>query len=320
MGLTVVRQEGESGPSSGQQGAGGPEAELREGPEAPGSAGAEGTDPRARIRVALTQLARTGRLPSLPGVATAALAISRDPEANVQELARVLQTDVGLTARVLRVANSPGYGRRLQARSVQEAVTTLGFRKTCDILVAICVRQFYLGPGAQAAALWNHSLAVAVAAEELAQRTRRVQPGTAFLPGLLHDIGRIAFMLADQQSFELLQTRIDAGEGPGTALERECFEFDHAQVGGILAEDWGLVREQCDAIRFHHEPDWADNARDLATVVNGADRLAYLIGVGTHAQPPRDVSLDTFGLSTEEEAACVARVREAYDAQRQLIG
>jgi HD-like signal output (HDOD) protein len=283
-------------------------------------AAGEGSDPRARIRVALTQLARTGRLPALPGVATTALAISRDPAADTQELARVLQTDVGLTARVLRVANSPGYGRRLQARSVQEAITTLGSRKTCDILVAICVRQFYLGPSAHAAALWNHSLAVAVAAEELAQRTRRVPPGTAFLPGLLHDIGRIAFMLADPRSFEALQARIDAGEGAGTTLERECYEFDHAQVGGILAEDWGLVPEQCDAIRYHHEPDLADNARELATVVNGADRLAYLIGVGTNTQPPQDVSLDTFALSAEEEAACAARVRETYDAQRLLIG
>jgi HD-like signal output (HDOD) protein len=301
---------GESGSAIGvdeQPGDGAPEA-------------ARGSDPRARIRVALTQLARTGRLPALPSVATMALAISRDPAADTQELARVLQTDVGLTARVLRVANSPGYGRRLKARSVGEAITTLGFGKTCDILVAICVRQFYLGPGAHAAALWNHSLAVAVAAEELAHRTRRAPPGTAFLPGLLHDIGRIAFMLADPRSFEALQARIDAGEGVGTTLERECYEFDHAQVGGILAEDWGLVPEQCDAIRYHHEPDWADNARELATVVNGADRLAYLIGVGTNTVVPQDVSLDTFGLSPEEEAACAARVREAYDAQRLLIG
>lgn len=319
MGLTGIRGQGECDPSAAQRGEGRPEAEARHGP------GGEGKDPRARIREALTQLARTGRLPALPGVASTALAISRDPDADVQVLARVLQTDVGLTARVLRVANSAAYGRRLQARSVQEAVTTLGLRKTCDILVAISVRQFFLGSGAHATSLWNHSLAVAVAAEEIAQRTRRVAPGTAFLPGLFHDIGRIAFMLADQESFERLQQRIAAGEGPGSVLERECYEFDHAQVGGILAEDWGLVPEQCDAIRFHHEPDWADNARELATVINGADRLAYLIGVGAHpqaldAQPPQDVSLDTFGLSAEEEAACAARVREAYDAQRQLIG
>ncbi len=314
MGFTVDREVADGDLSSGSPGAAG--AEVAPGPSGEG----QGSDPRARIRVALTQLARTGRLPALPRVATAALAISRDPDADIQELARILQTDVGLTARVLRVANSPAYGRRLQARSVAEAVTTLGFRKTCDILVAICVRQFYLGPGVHAAALWNHGLAVAVAAEELAQRTRRVPPGTVFLPGLLHDIGRIAFMLADQRSFEQLQARIDAGELSSMALERECYEFDHAQVGGILAEDWGLVPEQCDAIRFHHEPDWADSARELATVINGADRLAYLIGVGTHALAPQDVSLGPFGLSDAEEAACATRVREAYDAQRQLIG
>jgi HD-like signal output (HDOD) protein len=318
MRLMVESHEGDDAPSMASQRRGAPQAGPLQ--KDPAQQDAAGCDPRERIREALTQLARTGRLPALPGVATTALAISREPDADVQRLARVLQTDVGLTARVLRVANSPGYGRRLRARSVSEAVTTLGVRKTCDILVAIAVRQLYLGPGAHGAALWNHSLAVAVAAEELAQRTRHVPPGGAFLPGLLHDIGRIAFMLAGPATFAELQARIDAGEGPGTVLERQCYEFDHAQVGGILAEDWGLVSEQCDAIRYHHEPDCAEHARSLATLVNGADRLAYLIGLGTYATPPKEVTLGTFGWEAEEEEALAARVREAYDAQRLLIG
>ena len=275
---------------------------------------------RERVRATLTRLSRTGHLPALPGVATAALAIAREPDGDMKDLAKVLQTDVGLTACILRVANSPAYGRRSEAHTVREAVMTVGLRRACDILVAICAKQLYAGQGRYTEILWNHSLAVAVAAEEVARVTRRVNPDTAFLPGLLHDIGRIAFRLADAQSFEAIQERVEAGEGESTALERECYEFDHAQVGGILTEDWGLTPEQCDAIRWHHEPDCADAGRDLAPLINAADSLAYAIGLGTYREPPADVSVAALGLSSDEEAACAIRAREEFDTQKQLIG
>ena len=129
---------------------------------------------RQLVRATLIQLSRTGSLPALPGVATAALAIARDPDSEVEDLAKVVQTDVGLTARLLRVANSAGYGRQRQAQSIQEAVLTVGLRQTCSILVAVCARQLYTAPGPYTEILWNHSLATAVAAEELARTNTRL--------------------------------------------------------------------------------------------------------------------------------------------------
>jgi HD-like signal output (HDOD) protein len=275
---------------------------------------------RDRVRATLTRLSQTGRLPVLPGVATSALAIARDPDGDVKDLAQVIKTDVGLTARVLRLANSAGCGRRREAETVQDAVMTLGLQRTCDVLVAIGVKGLYVGTGHHTARLWNHSLAVGVAAEELGRSTQVAAAGAAFLPGLLHDIGRIAFMLADPDGFEDIQRRMEAGEAPSTALERERYEFDHAQVGGILTEDWGLTPIQCDAVRAHHDPEYADVARKLAAIVNAADYLAYAIGHGTGARPPSDVGLSGFDLAPEEEGELIERVRDAYRAYRQITG
>ena len=61
---------------------------------------------RDRVGSTLKRLSRTGALPTLPAVASAALGIARDPEADIDELCRIIQTDVGLSARVLRIANS----------------------------------------------------------------------------------------------------------------------------------------------------------------------------------------------------------------------
>ena len=282
--------------------------------------GGDNSKLRDRIRTTLTGLSRTGRLPALPGVATAALGMARNPNADLKALARLVQTDVGLVARLLRVANAPAYGRRSKTQSVKDAVVTVGMRQTCDLLVAISVRQLYVTSVRGMENLWDYSLAVAVAAEELGNATGRARPGTAFLPGLLHDVGRIAFLMADAKTYEKVWRRMEAGEGSGTELERETYEFDHAQVGGILVEDWGLTREQVEAVRSHHDPELADAGHALATVLNGADHLAHVMGHGTTSRPPADVSLEALCLSPEEEAACAARAGEAFTAQKALVG
>jgi putative nucleotidyltransferase with HDIG domain len=252
-------------------------------------------------------------------VATAALAIARDPDGNPADLARLIQTDVGLTARILRLANSPAYGRRRETQSVHDAVVTVGMRTACNILVAICARQLYVVPGRYTEVLWHHSLAVAVAAEDLARVTRRVRPGAAFLPGLLHDIGRIAFLLLDPRLFEMIRELVESGKGEATALERDCYDLDHAQVGGVLAEEWGLAPEQCDAIQWHHEPARGGAGQALATVINAADHLAYTIGYGSSEQVPPSVSMAILGLSPDDEVACADRAREAFELQERLI-
>jgi len=277
-------------------------------------------DLQARVRSTLARLSQTGALPSLPAAASAALGLARDPEADVDKLCRVIQTDAGLSARVLRVANSAALGRRNPARKLQEAVITVGLRKTCDIMVAACAKRLYEGATARAEELWNHSLAVAVAAEELARTTRRVEIGCAFLPGLFHDVGRVAFLLADATAAEVIEGLVANGDGGKSFFEREWYGFDHAEAGAILAEDWGLALELCDAIRWHHEPAEAGAARELATILNAADALAYKIGCGTSVEPPSSVGTAHLGLSPEDEAGLVERVQAAWEAQRDLLG
>jgi putative nucleotidyltransferase with HDIG domain len=232
----------------------------------------------------------------------------------------VIQTDVGLAARVLRVANSAALGRRNPARKLQEAVITIGLRKTCDILVAACAKRLYEGGTSDAEELWNHSLAVAVACEELARATRRVDVGCAFLPGLFHDVGRVAFLLADETAAEVIAGLATSGSDERSHLEREWYGFDHAEAGAILAEDWGLALELCDAIRWHHEPTEAGAARELATLLNAADAFAYRIGCGTGGEPPPSVGTARLALDPADELALAERIRTVWDEQRQLLG
>ena len=278
----------------------------------------DGGEERMGLRICvsetLARLSRTGALPALPQAATAALAAARDPDTSAEKLCRIIETDVGLSARVVRAANSVAYARRAPATTLKDAVVAIGLRDTCDILVAASVRRLYGSASRHAEGLWSHALAVAVATQELAKLTRRVDPGAAFLPALFHDAGRIAFLLADGTSFDVIQGLMETGAADRLVLECEWFGFDHAAAGSILAETWGLQREQCDAIRWHHEPTRAEVGRSLAELIGAGDALAYSLGFGGGAVGTMP-QLDGLGLSSDDEAACAERVREAFARQ-----
>src|SRR5579875_2348993 len=255
---------------------------------------------RALVTGTLTQLSRTGEVPVLPSRATAALALVRDPDADTDQLCRIIRTDVGLVARILRAANSVFYGRRAPARTLQDAVLTLGLRKTCDLLVAAAARQLFRASGPRARDLWHHAL--------------------AFLPGLFHDVGRIAFLLADPTSYDVIASLAAAEPEPAATLEREWYAFDHAEAGASLAAEWGLVPESCEAIRWHHRPAEAAEDRGLALLVSAADALAYRAGLGGGPRPPAPTGLSALGLSDDEQAACARDLERSFAAHRDLLG
>ena len=274
---------------------------------------------RERVGTTLKRLSRTGALPALPSVASAALGIVRDPDADIDKVCRIIQTDVGLAARVLRIANSASVGRRTPARKLSEAVVTIGLRKACDVLVAACARQLYQSASPKAEILWNHALAVAIGAEAIARRTRRVDAGRAFLPGLFHDVGRIAFLLADELAVEVLDRMVTTGDGERVFLEREWYGFDHTDAGASLAEEWGLAAEQCDAIRWHHDPEEGGAASDLARILLAADVLAYDIGYGGGGVAPGSDALTNLGFDEAGVEALRESVHESFEDQRELL-
>jgi HD-like signal output (HDOD) protein len=279
---------------------------------------------RARVRRTLARLSITGELPTLPAAASAALALARDPDSDIDDVSRLIRTDVSLAARIVRVANSAGYGRRNPAKTLIEAIGTIGLRKTCDLLVAAATRDLFKGPEHVVRSMWDHALATAIAAEELAVATRRVDPAGAFLPGLFHDVGRLAFMVADPVAGHLIRDLAAAGEGDVSELESDWFGFSHAEASAILAADWGLDAAQADAIRRHHEPERAVAGKALAPILWAADRLARSLGYATDTRLTEIVlggpEPSFTDLPLDDEERCAERVRAAFTEQSVLLG
>jgi HD-like signal output (HDOD) protein len=282
--------------------------------------GADRAKLRDHLLETIAEMSRTGILPTMPQATNAAMGLAGNPDTDLDELCAVIRTDVGLTACVLRLANSVAYARRQPATTLQSAITTVGARKTCDIIVAARARCLYGAAGAHAEALWNHALAVGIAAEQLAKLRRTVAPESTFLPGLLHDIGQIAFFTTDAAAFAELEHAV-AGQRhrDRVSIELKRWEVDHAEAGGVLAERWGLTTEQAAAIRWHHDPKRAEASQPIAELIHAADALVHGADLEAKVISVDGLELPDIGLSPDDWITCIERVRESVAQQRAVF-
>jgi putative nucleotidyltransferase with HDIG domain len=253
------------------------------------------------MRVLFQRVAEKCDLPPLPVVATRALVVARDPDTTVRQLARLVSTDAALAARVLRIARSPMYLRRIPPSTLEEAVMAVGFDALRQIITTASARSVYRANDRIADALWAHSLATALAADELAAEEHVPRGGNTFIAGLLHDIGKLVFYLSDPQSFPRLGHADDA-------TEEQVYGVTHAAVGACLAEQWGIDDAVVEAVMFHHKRDASGLARCIAT----ADAMAEHIGFGS-------VPASSFAAPVDELSPLEQRVLLAFEEQRTLF-
>lgn len=206
-------------------------------------------EPGVLLRGALAdRLARADVvLPLPPRVATEVMALTREEDADVSRLSRLLHQDPALAGHVLRIANSPAYLPRSPIVSLQQAVTRLGLRMLSEIALVASVQcgVFHVpGHEAELRRIWRHALASGAFAREIA-RALRSNVESAFLCGLLHTIGKPL----------VLQTTLDLAGKLGVPARTDdvgaLIEEFHVAAGGLLASRWGLPRAVCDAIALY---------------------------------------------------------------------
>jgi putative nucleotidyltransferase with HDIG domain len=221
---------------------------------------------------------RTVTLPTFPAVASRLIEEVARPDATSEEIGRILSRDPALTARTLKLANSDFYGFPRKVGSVDLAVLVLGTHTIRDLVLTSSVLQALGRTGSSLEGLLSHSMACGIAARALAERAKYRLTGDAYAAGLLHDVGKVVLRQADPERFDQVLTRCRASNVAAAEAEQELFGSDHAEVGGWLAERWGLPADIVEAIACHHRPDAATRNPALASLVHIANSLAQRAG------------------------------------------
>ncbi len=223
-------------------------------------------------------------LPVLPKVAMDVLQLCRSAEADAQKISDILHGDQSIAGNVMRIANSPLSGASVKITSLQQAVSRLGIRHIVELVVAISTQ----GKMFEVPAKWqpvvgdvrHASLVTALCAKEVA-RMGRANVETAFLQGLLHDMGKpILLMLLDE-----LEERTGA-EWDLDEISASIEEL-HASIGARLCESWDLPEPIGAAIS--HQNDWQglDDPPQGAPLISLASQIAEIaLGDEEHAVSP----------------------------------
>jgi putative nucleotidyltransferase with HDIG domain len=225
-------------------------------------------------------------LVTLPEVALRIAGMVDDPTSSSSDIGREISKDAALTARLLRVANSPAFGQHGKIANISRAITVLGVRQVRDLTVGLTAVRTFDGIANDLISMesfWRHSVLCAVAAGQIAARCSSGRSDTPFIAGLLHDVGQLViFNKVPDLARQALLMSADAVDDLGLyACERKVMGFDHTEVGVALARNWGMPLSLQECIEFHHEPDRAREYPLEVATVHIANSIAVLAEIGS---------------------------------------
>lgn len=218
----------------------------------------------------------TKTLPTLPGVINKLNTLSEDNKASVQEMARIVSSDQALSARILRLANSPSYGF-YRVSTISNAMILLGVNVVKSLALSSSIFEIM---EKNSIGLWEHSLGVGAAANIIARKLGLPECEEIATAGLLHDIGKVIISLKCSEAEQQITGIVRTQEKYMIEAELEVIGVDHAEIGGWLAKSWFLPDKLSEPIAFHHDVTRSQNHRIKTSVVHIADVLIKASGFG----------------------------------------
>lgn len=218
-------------------------------------------------------------IPSIPTLYAELLRQLNSPATEIEDIAKTVSQDIGMTAQILKMVNSAFYGLDQPISSISEAINHIGIETVKYMALTLGVfSQFEsskLG-GLSVETLWKHSQRTASAAKLITKSAGASRQITedAVAAGMLHDLGKLVMASNFPEQYENVGRAAQALKIEWLVAERETFGFDHAEVGGYLLGLWGLPLPVVDAVAFHHFPSRRDQSAFTAlTAVHAANVL-----------------------------------------------
>lgn len=192
------------------------------------------------------------------------------------DLIDVIQTDVAITAKVLRLCNSAYYGFAREVSSLEEAGNMLGVTTLVNLVITACTGKYFKDTGSASQErmdeLWERSVTNAICTSLLARLSGEADKNTAYTAGLLQYIGSMLFERFLPEEMQRVHNAVASGRDPIEA-ELDILGVHHGDVGARLAEQWNFPPALCDCIRTAHDPTQSQEAGSLAWIVHIADKV-----------------------------------------------
>lgn len=216
-------------------------------------------------------------LPTLPSVLDDVQKLLKDPMTSTEQIARVISMDQVLSAKVLKMVNSPIYGFPGRISTIQHALVLLGYNVIRGIIMATSVFDIM---AKHMKGLWEHSLGCALATGAVA-RIAGIEDADEFsVAGLLHDLGKVVIAVQMPKVHTRILQYVQEKDVTYYTAEKRGLGFAHDKVNAWLGAHWRLPLNIREGMAYHHVPDRAPNHTDVAAAVHIGDFLVRVFENG----------------------------------------
>ncbi len=273
------------------------------------------------------RLEATIEIPPLAQTAQKVIKLRVSPDATVDDITGVVETDPALAAQVVSWAASPYYAAPGKIRSVEDAIVrVLGFDLVINLALGLALGKSLSLPKdhpQHATPYWQQAIYTAAVIEGLNRaipRAQRPEAGICYLAGLLHNFGYLVLAHVFPPHFSLICRHLEVNPHlTHSQVEHHLLGITREQIGAWLMRYWGMPEELSTALRFQHDPNYRGEHASHANLVCLATQLLRNRGIGSGPRSEVPQSLyDRLGLSREKAESAVDKVLEAEAALRAL--
>lgn len=222
-----------------------------------------------------------GSLPSIPHIYAKLQEVLKFPDATVDDIAKIIEQDIAMTAKILQLINSSFFGLFTNVESVSRAVKLLGLDTVKILVLGVQIFSELKTDDTifPMQALWDHSMLVAQCAKRITAETvdDRNMPNNVFIAGMLHDIGRLLLLSKMTDDYVPLVMTARNEDALLLTLEKNAFQSTHSEIGAYLVSLWGFNGEIVEAVGFHDNlSNYPGTSYNAALAVHVADYFYHL--------------------------------------------
>ncbi len=262
---------------------------------------------------------RLSSLPTIPPVVTKILKLIGSEDISLKKVAEFISRDQALSARVLKIINSPIYGFPGRISSISQAVMLIGLGTLEGMLLGISMfdmmQKTMMG-------LWEHSIGTAVAAKAIATKVGIKEIEDVSIAGLIHDIGKVALGICYPELYKNVITAAGEREIYIVEAEEDIIGANHAEAGSWLARKWRFPLSLVNSIEYHHKPS-ANHLSTTIAIVHLSDTIIKMMGFGFSGDPfayrIERIAWDTLALTGEDLKEIFTEIEEAMLSQKTSI-
>jgi HD-like signal output (HDOD) protein len=224
------------------------------------------------------QLLAVKDLPTLPTVLEEVSKLLEDPNSSSQQIAKLISRDQVLSAKVLKMVNSPIYGFPGRISTIQHALVLLGYNVIRGLIISTSVFELM---STSMVGLWEHSVGCAMACNAIAREVGFKEPEEYAVAGLLHDLGKVIVALQMPEAKKDIEDLVAKQDLLYLDAEKQVLGFGHDRVNAWVADHWNLPLNLKIGISGHHRPVTAQHYPKMACVVHVGDCLVRILEMGS---------------------------------------